>query len=109
VWAQQATPAQMDALNDAAARLEGGSAEFTPAGVQEAYGQAVTKGVVYSLPMDTFVAFRADVWAGIVAGDLGRTVGNKGAKVVDVVGHEGVHLLNGTDKQARSVKWSFRP
>jgi len=126
IWIQKATPAQTEALGHAAARLEGGSAEFTPATVQWAYGVITDRDMVFSFPetvdghavleggltkiggLDSWVGFRSDVWSGVVAGDLGMSVGNLGFNVVTVIGHEGVHLLGGSHKQALAVTWSFK-
>jgi hypothetical protein len=125
IWIHKATPAQTEALGDAAARLEGGSTEFAPALVQWAYGAIIDREMVFSFPetvnghavleggltkiegLDSWVGFRSDVWSGIVAGNLGMSVGNLGFNVVAVIGHEGVHLLGGSHKQALALTWSF--
>ncbi len=129
VWAQKATGQQTQALGNAAARLTGGSAEFTPADAQWAYGVMIDREMVFSFPetvdghtvleggltkidgMNTYVAFRTDVWSGIVAGDLGLLVGNLGFNVATVVGHEAVHLLGGggNEVQALKVQWGYQP
>ncbi|MEO8341657.1 MAG: hypothetical protein ABI604_18460, partial [Nitrospirota bacterium] len=56
-----------------------------------------------------WVAFRTDVMALIMAGNLGQTVGNIGINVATIVGHEGVHLLGGDEPHALAVTWSFIP
>jgi hypothetical protein len=130
--------AGLQAVTDAAGALQGGSSTFTPAEVQTAYRMVVGSGGIYVFAPTTadggtvangavtvtggggFVAFNRTVWNHITAGNLGATVGNLGINVCNVVGHEGVHLLqsmgsgvganrNATREQreneARRVRW----
>jgi len=128
VWIHKAAPNEVAAVDAAAQRLTGGSANYTPGDVQFAYGAVTTPGNIYRIPMtaggypvavggltqtgggqEPWVAFRSDVLSLIGAGDLGRTMGNLGFDVATIVGHEGTHLLGAREPQALRVKWGFRP
>jgi len=131
IWAQQPSSKQQGALKHAAGRLTGGSASFTPSDVQWAYGSVADQGQIYTFPkhvdgmpvleggltkvqgLNTYVAFRADVWAGIQNGDLGRSIGDLGSNVAKIVGHEGVHLLDPSpfnrEPRALGITWGFIP
>ncbi len=117
----------MAAVGAAAQRLTGGSKAYPVADVQWAYQVVTGSGDIYRMPMTAggypvatggltqvggggaWVAFRSDILSLIGAGDIGRTVGNLGINVATIVGHEGVHLLGGNERQALAVKWGFTP
>ncbi len=140
VWARSASSAEVAAVLGAAAALAGGNATFTPSGVQNDYGVIANSGALYVLPTtsadglplavggvtstggsQTFVAFSTAVMGAMVAGNYGAKIGN--TNVINVVGHEGVHLMQGEgygnggvsgastrtrENEAYSVSWRVR-
>ena len=104
VWAS----GDIQQLNSAAQSLVGGDRVVTPAAIAHHYQMATAGGAVYVHPTraaggnvitgarttTTHMSFRSDLWANISGGLLNQPTA--GTNACNVVGHEGVHLLQTT-------------
>ena len=130
VWAQQASDEQIAGVVSSAARLTGGSAEYTPEQALLAYKNLAASGSIFVLPTTvdgfqvkegavtktgggarSFTAFRQDVLQALAVGDLGKGVGNLGMNAATVLGHESVHLWSSAalERDVLRIPWGFKP